>query len=650
MYNTERILQTFAADNSVLPKPSIIMPLDQIILLAIIVASSTLYATRWLPFEATSILVIAGIALTGLQPPEEALAGFASSATLTVGAMFVLSTGLVRTGALEAVTINLARLSNGSPRRLLMLLAVTVPVGSAFVNDTPVVVMLIPVVLSLSAQFGVRPSKLLMPVAYFAMLGGTLTLFGTSTNILMDDLYRQAGGPGFGVFTFAPLGVIYAAVGGTFVVLFSNRLLPDRSSLSELTSGRQASTYITEIEIGPASTVIGQPVEEAFERIARLSQRQEPPEPTRRHRRLQRRQPDGLQPGPANNSIEMLAVFRDSRVYHAEETRNLLLQPNDSLMVAGTAKEIAQFLESTRSALASVLVDGQRTTSDSLEAKVMEAVVLPDSRLNGRVIGDMELNRLYGAKIMGVQRQGRQLMRGLRNMRLSSGDVLLLQGEPASLHAAGESEQLLLVEGVDQSILRQRKNRLALLIMLGVILSATLTSIPIAILALTGAGLMVVTRCLRADEALRSLEPRALLLLAAAIPMGHAMETTGLAQSAVNLLLSVLGDANPVIFLSLFYLLANLLAQFISAKAVAVLFTPIALSLAAALGLNPTALLITIAFGTAASFLTPMGHQVNAIVMGPGSYSFGDYVRFGLPMTILMWLTGSIFIPLFWPL
>mgnify|MGYP003745725855 FL=1 len=626
------------------------MPFDQIILLAIIVASSTLYATRWLPFEATSILVIAGIALTGLQPPEEALAGFASSATLTVGAMFVLSTGLVRTGALEAVTINLARLSNGSPRRLLMLLAVTVPVGSAFVNDTPVVVMLIPVMLSLSAQFGVRPSKLLMPVAYFAMLGGTLTIFGTSTNILMDDLYRQAGGPGFDVFTFAPLGVIYAAVGGTFVVLFSIRLLPDRSSLSELTSGRQASTYITEIEIGPASTVIGQPVEEAFERIAWLSQRQEPPESTRRHRRLQRRQSDSLQPGPANNSIEMLAVFRDSRVYHAEETRNLLLQPNDSLMVAGTAKEIAQFLESTRSALASVLVDGERTTSDSIEAKVMEAVVLPDSRLNGRVIGEMELNRLYGVKIMGVQRQGRQLMRGLRNMRLSSGDVLLLQGEPANLHAAGESEQLLLVEGVDQSILRQRKNRLALLIMLGVILSATLTSIPIAILALTGAGLMVVTRCLRADEALRSLEPRALLLLAAAIPMGHAMETTGLAQSAVNLLLSVLGDANPVIFLSLFYLLANLLAQFISAKAVAVLFTPIALSLAAALGLNPTALLITIAFGTAASFLTPMGHQVNAIVMGPGSYSFGDYVRFGLPMTILMWLTGSIFIPLFWPL
>ncbi len=626
------------------------MPLDQLILLAIIIASSVLYATRWLPFEATSILVITSIALTGLQPPEQALAGFASSATLTVGAMFVLSTGLVRTGALETVTINLSRWSNGSPRRLLMLLAVTVPLGSAFVNDTPVVVMLIPVVLSLSAQFGIRPSKLLIPVAYFAMLGGALTIFGTSTNILLDDLYRRSGGPGFEVFTFTPLGVIYAVVGGAFMILFSYRLLPERSSLSELTSSRQTSTYITEIAIEPGSTVIGQPVEEAFARIARAGQRQEPPEAAPRHRRLQRRLPAEAAPDGLDNSVEMLAVFRHDRVYQAEETRHLLLQAGDSLMVAGTAKEIAQFLESTHSVLASVLVDGERTPISSIETKVMEAVVLPDSRLNGRLIADIELNRLFGVKIMGVQHQGRRLMRGLRNLRLASGDLLLLQGEPANLHAAGDAEQLLLVEGVDQSILRQRKNRLALLIMLGVILLATLTSVPIVILALTGAGLMVVTRCLRADEALRSLEPRALLLLASAIPMGHAMETTGLAQSAVDLLLAVLGTASPVIFLSLFYLLANLLAQFISAKAVAVLFTPIALSLAATLGLNPTALLIAIAFATASSFLTPMGHQVNAIVMGPGSYTFSDYLRIGLPMTILMWLTGSIFIPLIWPL
>ncbi len=626
------------------------MTLDQLILITIIISSSILYATRWLPFEATSILVIASIALAGLLPPNEALAGFASSATLTVGAMFVLSSGLVRTGALEYVTVNLARFSKGSSNRLLILLAIFVPIASAFVNNTPVVVMLIPVVLSLSAKFGLRPSKLLLPLAYFAILGGTLTLFGTATNILLDDLYRKAGGPGFGVFEFTPLGILYAAIGGAFVVLFSRYLLPDKTSLSELTGNRHAATYISEIEIDRSSSLVGMPVDKAFDRIARVSQRQQPPQARRRHRRLQMRPPSDSNPEDMSESVVLLALFRDDRVYRAEETRHLMLMPSDSLLVSGTPKGIASFIDSTKSALASVLVDGERTPSAGIEQKVVEAVVLPDSRLNERIISDLELNRLYGVKIMGVQHQGRQRVRGLRTIRLYGGDVLLLQGETANLRAASDTEQLMLVEGIDDSIPRQSKNWQALFIMLGVILLATLSSIPIVVLALTGAALMIVTKCLRADEALTALEPRALLLLAAAIPMGKAMETTGLAQIAVDKLVALPVSSNPIIFLSLFYLLVNILAQFVSAKAVAVLFTPIALTLAATVGVNPTALLMAVAFATAASFLTPMGHQVNAIVMGPGSYSFGDYVRVGLPMTILMWLAGSIFIPIIWPL
>ena len=626
------------------------MTADQLILITIVVVSSILYATRWLPFEAISVLVISSIALTGLLPPTEALAGFASSATLTVAAMFVLSTGLVRTGALESVTIGLARFSKGSANRLLILLAITAPLGSAFVNDTPVVVMLIPVVLSLSAQFGLRPSKLLLPLAYFAILGGTLTIFGTATNILLADLYRSAGGPGLGVFEFTPLGILYVVIGGTFLVLFSNRLLPDRSSLSELAGNRHDATYISEIEVDRNSSLVGTPVEEAFERIAHVSQRQKPPELSRRHRRIERRPSDEVQTGDLSNPVVLLALFRDSRVYRADETRHLMLMPSDSLMVSGTPQGITRFLDLTSSSLASVLVDGQRTPVHNMEQKVVEAVVLPDSRLNDRIIGELELNRMYDVKIMGVQHQGRQHIRGLRSRRISSGDVLLLQGDSAGLSAASDTEQLLVVEGIDDSIPRRSKNWQALLIMLGVILLATLSPIPIVVLALTGAGLMVVTKCLRADEALRSLEPRALLLLAAAIPMGHAMETTGLAQAAVDILLGFPISANPIVFVSLFYLLVNLLAQFISAKAVAVLFTPIALSLAASMGVNPTTLLMVIAFATAAGFLTPMGHQVNAIVMGPGSYTFGDYIRIGLPMTILMWIVGSIFIPIIFPL
>ena len=208
----------------------------------------------------------------------------------------------------------------------------------------------------------------------------------------------------------------------------------------------------------------------------------------------------------------------------------------------------------------------------------------------------------------------------------------------------------MLVEGVDRSFLRPHKNRLALLIMLTVILLATFSPVPIVVLALTGAALMVATQCLRLDEALRSLEPATLLLLIGAIPMRLAMETTGLAQSVVDLLLRWFGAASPVLFVSVFYLFTNLLAQFISAKAVAVLFAPIALNLALTLSINPTSMMIAIVFGTAAGFLTPMGHQVNAIVMGPGSYTFTDYIRIGLPMTIVMWLLATLCIPIFWPL
>ncbi len=293
---------------------------------------------------------------------------------------------------------------------------------------------------------------------------------------------------------------------------------------------------------------------------------------------------------------------------------------------------------------------GVDNAARTIEHKVVEAVVLPDSRLNGRMVGDLNLNDLYAVHVMGVQHQGRHMLRDLRRVYLTSGDVLLLQGEPANLYAARDGEHLLLVEGVDRSILRAKKNGLALLIMLAVILLASMTSIPIVILALLGAALMVVTRCLRTDEALRTLEPATLLLLIAAIPLGEAMESTGLAHVIVEHLLLWFGHASPLLFLSSFYLLTNLLAQIISAKAVVVLFTPIALTLATGLGIHPTPLIMAIAFGTAASFLTPMGHQVNAIVMGPGDYTFGDYIRIGLPMTILMWLTATLCIPIIWPL
>lgn len=623
------------------------MPTDQLILLAIIAATTLLYIVRWIPPEATSVLAVVALALFGVLEPSDALSGFSSTATLTVGAMFVLSGGLLRTGALEAITVWLAKYSHGSPRRLLLMMGIVIPIASAFVNNTPVVVMMVPVALSLGSQFNIRPSKLLIPISYFAVLGGTITLIGTSTNILVDDLYRSSGGEGFSLFTFAPLGLIYCVVGVGFILLFSERLLPNRAPLVDLISRPNAS-YVTEIVIGSNSSLVGRVAERVFERIATVDRVTAVPHP--RHRRLGKPARIAKAPAVENDSLELLELIRDGTIYRAEETRMLQLHAHDTLLVAGTPKDLTLFIENTGAQLATVLEDDQRTPTQSIDQKVVEAVVLPDSSLNGRLIRTLDLSRLYGLKVLGLQQNGRQLLSGLREMRLQSGHVLLLQGDASALRACSETNKLLLVEGVDGSILRAGKNRQALLIMLGVVLLATFSPIPIVVLALAGAALMVISNCLRPDEALRSLDPATLLLLAAAIPLGLAMQSTGLAQSLVDVLLSGNLASNPVLFLSIFYLLTNLLTQIISNNAAAVLLTPIALSLAASAGIAYTPLLVAIAFGASAAFMTPMGYQTNAIVMGPGGYTFGDYLRIGIPLSVVMWLTATVFIPLFWPL
>ncbi len=592
--------------------------MEQTLYLIILTGAVILFATRWLPYEATAALIMGSLALTGILTPAEAFSGFSNPAMITIAAMFVLSAGLIRTGALEFLIRLLRRWSKGSLPRLIVMLAIVVGLSSAFMNNTPVVVMIVPVALALARQNNIKPSKILLPVSYFAILGGTCTLIGTSTNLLVNEVYLAHGGPGFGIFEFAPLGICYFVLGTLYIFLTYKRILPDRASLSSLLPEDRGATFVTELSVGPEAALVGKAISDVLP--------------------------------PSGKDVHLLEIVRGEQVLFAGVALDESVEPGDSLIVEGTPQGIASFIERNGVRIASVVEDEKRVEVRTMDLAIVEAVVLPDSPFVGRAISTLGLNRLYGVKVMAIQRHGLQHRYHLRGMRVKGGDVLLLQADSRGLGALRETGAVMIVEGVDRLIVESARAPLALGVLLSVILVASVGLAPLSVVALCGAGVLLATKCLRPKEAIAALDAPVLLLIAGSIPLGLGLEKTGLAEMLANAVPGLLGGMGPVAVLSGFYAITSLFSSFISNNATALLMAPLAINVAAALGVDARPFLMAIAFGASASFATPVGYQTNLIVMGPGGYTFGDYFRFGLPLNILLWIAATILIPVFWPL
>jgi len=575
----------------------------------------TLLVSQAVRIEITALAAIAALALTGLLEPAEAFSGFSSPATITVAAMLVLSAGVERSGAMDVLASSFARLGARGERSLLFVLLLPIALMSAFLNNTPVVALMIPVTLALARKTGVHPSRMLIPVSYVSILGGTCTLIGTSTNILVDSLHRQQGGEGFGMFEFTGLGLLYLLVGGAYVLFMGPRVLPKRAALSELLPAMGEGDFVTIVSVPPGSALAGKDLATALR---------------------------------GADEVKVLEVVRDE-VPHMRPGADFTLAAGDVVLLEGSARAIHGLIERKGVEAGTALEDDRRVRISRVDLRIAESVVTPASAFRHRRVRDLGLSRRFGVQVLALRRLGRLHQYNLRSLRIHAGDVLLIQGEPSSLRALQEDGDLLLVEGAERTLTKPRKAPVAVAILAAVIALATAGVAPVAVLGVAGAALMIVTGCLETREATRAMDASVLLLIAASIPLGVAMEQVGLAGEAAGFIARIGGGAGIFVLVGAVYLVTSLLTEVLSNNAAAVLLVPIALSVAQQVGVDPKPLLAAIAFGASASFATPIGYQTNTLVMGPGGYVFSDYLRLGGPLNLLMWVTATALIPLFWP-
>ncbi|SFL23508.1 TrkA-C domain-containing protein [Halogranum rubrum] len=613
------------------------MPTGTFLVFTLIFLTVVLFVSEWLPPDITAIGVI--VALVAFEPwtgisPAEGLSGFSNPATVTILAMYILSRGIQETGIVRRLGVEVARLTRGSENRLLVaVVGLTGPIAGV-INNTPVVAVFIPMVTELADDAGISPSKLLLPLSYASMLGGTLTLIGTATNLVASDLAAQLGreNPGqglhaFSMFEFTHLGVLVLAVGGLYLLTIGRVLIPARVQPGDRTARFEVEPFLARVLVTQRSPLVGTVAADVIEDA---------------HRDL---------------DLDILDVVRGDQHFIATEG-DRTIDSRDILTVRGNPETIQQFctLVDLRILPRATVTDAELDNPD--RATLVELVIPQRSTLVGDTIGSTRLRERYDATVLAVRRAGGELVReGLGSLELEAGDSLLVQTTEETADYLAENDDFLVTgELVDEMLERERERGLspttvpALLIVGSVIALAALGVVPIVIAALGGIVAMVVTGVLSPNEAYDAVNWNVVFLLAGVIPLGLAMQETG---GAALLAEFVVGEAEQLpapVVLMLFYLLTGLLANIITPVASVVLLMPIAVDTALRTGGNAFAFVLAVTFAASTAFMTPVGYQTNLMVYSPGGYRFTDYVRAGAPLQLLLAVVTTLGIWFFWGL
>ena len=616
--------------------------MEPLILSALLLAVLVALLLEKIPYDITALLAVFVLVLLSegtvsdlldgflgfrlhFLTPEEAISGFANEAVVTIGAMFVISAALIRTGAVAFLGDKIIAFSRGRPQRVLMLSMITVAVSSAFINNTPVVVLFVPIMLRVCFQYNLSPSKFLIPISYASILGGSCTLIGSSVNIVVSNIAASYGERmphldlhRLSMFEQVPVGLPIALSGLLLMAFFARRLLPDRKTVTSTLATTEQKRFMTELEVQPGSLSIGKNVWEAF---------------------LQR-----------NPGLQIMEVIRGEEVIYPPVDQ-VQLQEGDILLTKGAVSDILK-VQRERSAIIAPELGLRGVRLTERDFTLAEVVIMPTSQFIGKTIEEVQFHRRYDVNVVAILRKGRHMhiQEKIRNIELAVGDTLLVQGGEDGIAKMRKAENVLLLEGIGDAVVKRDKAPIALGVITAVILGATLNLLPIMVLAVLGALVLVVTHCLPLREAYKSLDASVLVLIASTIALGTAMANTGTAELYAEAVVSVVEPYGPLAVIAAFFLLTSLLTQFISNNAAAVLMTPVAIAAGVGLGFQPMPFVMATLFGASACFATPIGYQTNLFVYGAGGYRFADYMKLGIPLIVALMLVAVLAIPSVWPL
>ena len=596
------------------------MTADIAIVLIILIFGFILFVTEMFSIDVTAVLILTLLLLFGYLDPSEAVSGFSNPAVVTIALLFILSHALQKTGILEYLINRINRLTNISRNLGNAVFFLSIGLASALVNNTAIVAIFIPVTIRMADKFKISPSKLLIPLSYAAILGGTLTLVGTSTNLLVSSIYSSNGDViPLGMFEFTKYGSILMIIGLLYLMFIAPKILPSRTTTSSLTKSYRLGGYLTEMKILDDSPLVGKT---CLDRGVNY-----------------------------NYDVMVLSIFRRKKELISQNIRKTELKAGDVLFVRGTLENFLRMKEVEK---ISLLTD-EKLTQKELEKEnnvLVECLLTNESDLIGESLMKANFRRRYGAFILAIRREGTIFRKKIAHIILNAFDTLLIYAPENKINSLSKNAGFIVLGEMQAELRKQKFWWMSIVVIISSVSLAAMGIAPILACAMIGVVILLVLGILSPQESYQSIHWKVIVLVAALIPVGGVMQTSGTAEWLGSIITSAVrftpDEWQPRVLLALIYLFSIILTELSSNAATAIIMTPVALAVTQQMGVEPRAFIFAVAFAASASFITPVGYQTNLMVYGPGGYKFTDYLKVGFPLAIVFWIMAIIILPMIW--